>query len=240
MNFSVFLAATFFGFEIPLTQLFIYGAGIAVVLFALPSYISVWRQRGIFVGTFLLLVLGLLALSIETLTTKTGVPYGKYTYDAVLGNKILDAAPWTIGIAFPIVLLAAFWFASKVTTTILRPFLAAVFTTVSAVVFAPAVVKLELWKWENPGPFFGIPFTYFIGWFVVGLAGAWLIHIVWLDKRARRGIAWSGIGALWFWTGVNFGVNQWIPAGIGAILSVVAFLIMIWERKNEKSAKDKD
>ena len=238
MNTPQFLAATFFGFELPITQLFTYGAGVAVVLFAIPSYFSVLRQRGIFLGLVMLALLGALAVGFETFAVKAGVPYGKYAYDVVMGNKILGGAPWTVAVAFPIVILAAFWLASKVTHGFFRPFLVALFTVVSAVVLAPAAVKLELWKWENAGQFFGIPPLYFAGWAVAGLVSAWLIQIFWGDQRVRRGIAFSGMLAMVFWTGVNIGVNQWIPAAVGAAISILMILIMIWERRAEKEAKD--
>lgn len=186
----------------------------------------------------MLALLGALAVGFETLAVKTGVPYGKYAYDVVLGNKVLGGAPWTIAIAFPIVILGAFWLASKVTRGFLRPFLVALFSVVSAVVLAPAAVKLELWKWENAGQFFGIPPLYFAGWAVAGLAGAWLIQIFWGDNNVRRGLAFSGLLAIIFWTGVNLGVNQWIPAAVGLVISVLMILIMIWERKAEKETKD--
>lgn len=238
MNIPQFLAVAFFGFELPITQLFTYGAGIAVVLFALPSYFSVLRQRGVFLGLVMLAMLGVLAVGFETLAVKTGIPYGKYAYDVVLGSKVLGGAPWTIAIAFPIVILAAFWLASKITHGFFRPFLVALFTVVSALVLAPAAVKLELWKWETAGQFFGVPPLYFAGWAVAGLAGAWLIQIFWGDHSVRRGLAFSGLLAMLFWTGVNYGVTQWIPAAVGSVISILMILIMIWERRAEKEAKD--
>lgn len=234
MNILQFFAASFFGFELPITQLFTYGGAVAVIAFALPSYISVLRQRGIFLGSVLLVLLGTMAVAFETLAVKTGIPYGKYAYDIVMGNKILGGAPWTIAIAFPIVILGAFWLASKVTRGFFRPFLVAIFTLVSAIVLAPAAVKLELWKWETAGTFFGVPPLYFAGWAVAGLASAWFIQIFWSDDKVRRGIAYSGLLTMIFWTGVNIGVSQWIPALAGAVISTLMILIMIWERRAEK------
>lgn len=238
MNSLQLFAASFFGFELPITQVFTYGAAVAVTLFAIPSYISVIRQRGIFLGSVLLVLLGVMAVGFETLAVKTGVPYGKYAYDVVLGNQVLGGAPWTIGIAFPIVILATFWLASKITRGFFRPFLVAVFTFASAVVLAPAAVKLELWKWENAGQFFGIPPLYFAGWAVAGLVGAWLIQVFWGDNKVRRGIAYSGALTMVFWTGVNIGINQWVPAAAGTAISVLMLLIMVWEKRAEKEIKD--
>lgn len=237
MNMLLTTATAIFGFEIPITQLFTYGAGVFVVIFALPSIISLLRQRGIFLGLLLFLLLAGISLAFETFAVKTGVPYGKYAYDAVLGNKILDAAPWTIGIAYPILLLGAFWLASKITDGFFRPLLTAIFTVVTTVVLDPAAVKLELWKWEHAGPVFGVPYTHFIGWFAAGIAGAWLIQAFWGDKSVKRGLGFSGAMMVWFWTGVNIGISQWIPAAAGLAISILMFVIMIWERRADKPPK---
>lgn len=230
------LATAIFGFEVPITQFFTYGAGVFVLFFALPTWVSVLRQRGIFLGGLLIILLGIFAIAFETLATKTGIPYGKYVYDTVLGDKVLGGAPWTIGVAFPLLLLAAFWLASKVTEGFFRPFLAAIFTVATTLVLDPAAVKLELWKWETPGQFFGAPFTHLAGWFAAGLVGAWFIQILWGDRRACRGLAFSGALMLWFWTGVNLGVNQWIPAAIGVAISSLMFAIMVWEKRAERKS----
>ncbi len=234
------LATAVFGFEVPLTQLFTYGAGIFVIIFAIPSWVSLIRQRGIFMGVMLVILLGIMAVAFETFATKTGLPYGKYAYDNVLGNKVLGGAPWTIGIAYPLLLLAAFWLASKITGGFFRPLLAAIFTVATTLVLDPASVKLQLWKWETPGHYFGAPYTHLVGWFVAGLLGAWFIQLFWGDRRVRRGVAFSGVLMLWFWTGVNLGVKYWIPAAIGAAFSILIFMIMIWERRAEKKQKEED
>jgi putative membrane protein len=237
MHISLTLATAIFGLEVPVTQLFTYGASIFVIFFALPSIVSLIRQRGIFLGALLFLLLAGFALAFETFALKTGVPYGKYAYDTVLGNKILGSTPWTIGIAYPILLLGAFWLASKITDGFFRPLLTAIFTVVTTIVLDPAAVKLQLWKWEHAGPFFGVPYTHFAGWFVAGLAGAWLIQAFWGDKSVKRGLGFSGALMVWFWTGVNIGISQWIPAAAGVAISLLMFVIMVWERRADKASK---
>lgn len=235
MNISYLAATSLFGFEVPLTELFAYGAGLFVILFALPTFISLLRQRGLILGPLLMILLGVFALAFETIALKTGLPYGKYSYDTVLGNQILGSTPWTIGIAYPILLLAAFWLASKISKGLLRPLLTAIFAVITIAVIDPAAVKLQLWKWESPGPFFGVPLTHFAGWFAAGLVGAWFIQLFWGEKEVKRGLAFSGVIMLWFWAGVNAGVNQWIPAAIGIAISIAMFVGMRLERRAEKA-----
>jgi uncharacterized membrane protein len=236
MNMMLFAAAAnFFGFEVPITTLLTYGSGVFVLLFALPTYISLIRQRGPFLATVLVGFLGACAVAFETMAVKTSIPYGKYAYDSVLGNKVIDGAPWTIGIAFPLLLLAAFWLASKITSGFFRPLLTAFFTVLTTLILDPAAVKLELWKWETAGPYFGAPYTHLIGWFIAGLAGAWFIQMFWVDKEVKRGVAYSGTLMMWFWTGVNLGVGQIIPAAIGLAVSIVLFVVMFLEKRTDKA-----
>lgn len=236
MNLGLFANIGLFGFEVPVAGLFTYGAAIMVTLFALPSFISTLRQRGIILGTMLLALLGAFSIGFEAFAVNTGLPYGKYVYDGVLGSKIFGAVPWTIALAYPILLLATFWLASKITAGFFRPLLAAIFTLLTTLVLDPAAVKLQFWKWEHAGPFFGAPYTHLIGWFVAGLAGAWFIQLFWGDKEVKRGLAYSGALMIWFWTGVNWGVGQWIPAAIGLAMSLIIFVVMILEKKAAKLA----
>lgn len=235
MNLSL-MANTIFGFNIPINSLFTYGAGVLIGLVALPSVISILKQRHI-LGFIILLLLAGLALGVETFAIKTGFPYGHYAYDTVLGTKVFDTVPWTIGVAYPILVLAAFWLASKITTRLFRPVLTGIITGLSTVVLDPVAVKLQLWKWDNPGPFFGVPYAHLIGWLVIGLIGGWIVEIFWGSKGARRGLAYSGAIMIWFWTGASLGTKQWIPAGVGVFFSLVMFITMVGEKRSQRRPK---
>lgn len=75
-------------------------AALAIIAFALPSYLSVVRQRGtkglvllLATGVYLLLMLGLLA--------KISLPVIGFSFSSSLGYKILGVVPWTIAFAYP-------------------------------------------------------------------------------------------------------------------------------------------
>ncbi|MDZ7744569.1 MAG: carotenoid biosynthesis protein [Candidatus Saccharibacteria bacterium] len=205
---------------------------VVMSLFALPAFIGVLKQRGFLLGTVILLVLAGFTLAYETLALKTGLPQGTFSYADGLGPKLLETTPWTVIFVYPPILLGAFWFASKFTKGFGRVILAAIFATVISLVLDPAHVKLQLWQWETAGPFYGVPIINYIGWFIKGFIGGWLLHLLWGKHHAvKASIAYSVLAVLLFWTGVNIGIDQWIPVGVGALASLVLLIVLILEKR---------
>lgn len=207
---------------------------IGIVLFALPSYIGVLKQKK-FLGLVILAALGLYALAVKTLAVKTGLPYGNFHYTDTLGQKLFDTTPWVVALAYPLVLLISFWFASKFTRSFGRVIIAAILATLLDVVLDPATVTLQFWEWETPGPFYGVPIINFIGWLATSFIGAVLLHFLWgKEQRVKASLAYSGFALLLFWTGVNAGVAQYIPLGVGTVYSLAVLIVIILEKQQFK------
>ncbi len=208
---------------------------IGILLFALPSYFGVIKQRKL-IGLLILVVLGIYALAVETAAIKTGIPYGRFSYTDVLGPKLLGTTPWAVAFAYPPILLIAFWLASKFTRHFPRVILTAIFATIVDVVLDPAIVKLEFWKWDSPGSFYGVPLINFAGWLLSGLIGALILHILWgKAERVKAPVAYSGFAILLFWTGVNAGIAQKIPFGVGAAYALLIFAVIFLEKQQFKN-----
>lgn len=205
---------------------------IAIAVFALPSYVGVLRQRGFLRGIFILLLLSAYAFSVYTALTKTGFPSGNFTYASVLGHKIFGITPWVLVFAYPPILLTAFWLSSKFSRSLGRVILCALSATLILTVLEPASVRLQLWNWAEAGNFYGVPPLLFVGWAIVSLLGAFLLHLVWgKDVPVRASVAYSGLAVLLFWTGANIGVEQWVPAGLGGLQALVVMVILLVEKK---------
>lgn len=214
-----------FGMYIPL---------LGALLFALPSYLGVFKQRG-GLGIALLVILSLLAIGIPTAAIKMGVPYDSFTFSNALGPKFLGTTPWSIALIYPPLLLVAFWFASKFTREFGRVVIGSVLVLLIHLVLDPATVKLELWQQEVGGIFYGVPFINFVAWFFVGLAGMFLLHVIWgKEERVKAPVAYSGFALLLFWTGVNAGVTQKIPLGIGTIYGLIVLAVILLEKQQFK------
>ncbi len=199
---------------------------IIIALFAVPSFISTLRQRGVLFGLLIWLLLGVYVIAIETAAIKTGVPYGEFKFDSALGVQLFGATPWVLAIGYPPLILAAFWLSSKLTRSASRILLTGLFATLFDLVLDPAATQLEFWKWERSGPFYGVPLINFLGWLITASFAGWLLHLLWkAELPVLRGIAYSGMIIVLFWSGVNIGTEQWIPAAIGCSLAGLILLL---------------
>jgi bisanhydrobacterioruberin hydratase len=209
-----------------------------IVLFALPTYISALRQRGLLRGLLVIILMSIFFTGLITASVKSGLPYGQYSFGTALGYRLFGVTPWVMPAVFTTILLLGYWLASKFASRGLRVLLTAVFVTLFELVLNPGVVKLELWKWQTAGPFYGVPTFHFAGVFAVAFLSAWLLNLLWgKGEEARAGIAYSGLGLLLFWTGANAGIGQWVPFGIGVAETIILIIFVIVEKRRLKQEK---
>src|SRR5207302_107644 len=69
-----------------------------------------------------------------------------------------------------------------------------------------------LFVYTPPGPYFGVPFSNFVGWVIVGAAGTWAYLAVISDDSGRR--VWPGV-ALYY---AVLGFNLTMTLQIGELL----------------------
>lgn len=215
-------------------------AAVAIVAFALPTLIAVIKQRGFGRGLGLFAVLGALAFAIEAAAVKTGLLYGNFKYSDSVGYRVLDSAPWLIALAVPPIMLGAFWLANKVTSSIWRVLLTAIFILPVYVVIAPGVTRMSVWQWETAGIFFGVPLQAYGAWFLSGLISGFVINAFWGDSPVKRSLAYSSFILLWFWGGVNLGLQQYIPGAIGVAAGLLLVVIMWLEKRTDKKEEKID
>ncbi len=108
----------------------------------------------------------------------TGIPFGPYHYTDAPGPKVLGIVPLFILLAW-----VAIIYPVVATTTVAmgRGGLAlavvdgAAATAWDAMV-DPLAVRANFWAWHDPGPFYGIPWTNFLGWFLVVAASSAVVR----------------------------------------------------------------
>ncbi|MBW4436427.1 MAG: carotenoid biosynthesis protein [Pleurocapsa minor GSE-CHR-MK-17-07R] len=166
------------------------------------------------------------AWGVEFVGSKTGFPFGTYSYTTLLQPQ-LGGVPLLIPLAWMMMMPSAWALAHLFTRRARYPWLA--FVLVSALVFTawdlfldPQMVGWNFWVWAQPGDFnyFGIPWVNYAGWLLAsGLISA-LARVVGL--RPERiplvpalviyGVTWflQTVGQLVFW-------GQPGPALVGAV-----------------------
>lgn len=121
------------------------------------------------------LITWVVSFSFESLSIATGFPFGFYHYSSSLGF-------WTV----PLIIIFAYfsigylsWMLAHILTgqyskklegkqIIIVPFIAAFIMVMWDLTVDPISSTLQnLWVWNSPGAYFGVPISNFLGWFLV-------------------------------------------------------------------------
>jgi uncharacterized membrane protein len=111
---------------------------------------------------FLILPLGFV---IEWLGASTGFPFGEYLYTNVLGVSlfgvpVIMSAAWTAVIINAVLLYSPL---NRIKRALWVGFWAMAFD----LVMDPVAVKLNFWQWAGEHPYYTVPLSNFIAWFVI-------------------------------------------------------------------------
>jgi putative membrane protein len=159
----------------------------------------------------------ILALSwaAEVIGSRTGVPFGTYSYTDTLQPQVLGV-PLQIPLGW-LMMLPPSWAAAQAFVDRIKPrWEFSAFVGISALAMTawdlfldPMMVTWGMWVWDNPGSYFGIPWINYLGWPLVSALITILIRpaklpvaplliiytTMWLLKSAGLGIFWGIPGA---------------------------------------------
>lgn len=221
----------FIRFDLP--EVFALVSSLFIVLLALPSYISLLRWLGVPRGLSLLIIFSLLPLMVEGFAVFSGVPYGPFFYSTHLGEPIAGLVPWTVAFAYLPILLGAFTLACRPAGG--RRFqevgAGVLFLLIADLVIDPAAVYAGFWVWREPGLYYGIPLSNFLGWAFTG--ALYLLLFRALAGRGQRdpgcpppALTSSLFLIVCLWTGFLIRASLLIPAVIGVGFAVyLAFFL---------------
>lgn len=206
-------------------------SGLNVILFAIPAFWATRRWLGWRDATIFWAILGIYALSIETLAIFTGFPYGHFGYSELLGAKLFGVTPWTVFLAWTPLIIGAYAVSRTLFgNTIVRIAVTALIATSFDLVLDPGAVRLGFWKYASNIGFYGVPISNFVGWLVTGSIAAIVIELF-LSRvkpllRVPVQLISSAFLIVFFWTAIAvFGGSVW-PAAIG--IALVIWLVMFW------------
>lgn len=192
-----------------------------------------WRQALVFCG-----IAFVVGLTLEAIGVATGWVYGGYHYSPRLGPLLFNV-PVLIPLSWFMVVYLAYamterlagpWSEARTPSRVLLTcLLGAVVATAWDVVADPQMVKTQLWVWDQPGEFFGVPVHNFAGWLVTAFVVLLLYRVVtwrWAPHpRAAASRLFNQLPVLAYGALALSFVVGYSAQGEGA-LAVVAFFTM--------------
>lgn len=177
---------------LPLTQNFVAGLTTVVVLaltsatFLIASFS--WRPERL-LAAFLSVVA--MALVIESLGSATGLPFGHYSYSdrlqpQVLGVPVIVAMAW-FAMGLPALEVARRLFPSSHRRPV-RWLVAGFLLTAWDLFLDPQMVAEGFWSWAHPSGWYGIPWSNYAGWLIVGSILAAMADVIGGNRRFNLGL----------------------------------------------------
>lgn len=144
-------------------------------LFALIHGACLYGRRGI--ALFTIICLGCASI-LESLSLRTGFPYGHYVFTEVMGPKLFQL-PILLALAYLGIGYSAWILANLILSgatkrfaslnLLVKPLLAsAIFTAWDLSMEADWATLDRAWLWRDGGVWFGVPLTNFLGWLFTG------------------------------------------------------------------------
>ncbi len=160
-------------------------------------------------------------MALEWMGVHTGWPFGEYEYSSILGGLVFGV-PWTLGFAWIAVVSSGILLASGRAVTdsmrarLLRAVQVGVWIIILDLVLDPVADARGFWTWGGDSGFYGVPWSNFIAWFMVGGVLSLTIPIIRLDLSVARQSVFLYQGILFM-----FGLLAWQQGLIGSVIAGV-------------------
>ncbi len=226
-------------------QLSMANGGVVYILFGTIA-VAIYAYRMLGLQEWLCFMIPAVGLSLgsELLGTSTGLPFGDYGYLSGLGYKIAGLVPFTIPLSwfylgFSCYIIARAGFDNTQLPNWLRHvaaiFCGALLLTAWDFVLDPAMSQtaVPFWEWKTPGPFFGMPYSNFVGWMETGAVFMTVAALLWpkeriqLDRTQLQLPMAIYLGNFVFAAVLSMAGNIWIPMLLGIAVGI-APLFLLW------------
>jgi uncharacterized membrane protein len=219
-----FFTWAFYGFAVG-NMLF---GGIAVVAEAVLHD----RARGLWAFGSIYLV----SLVSELLGTTYGIPFGAYSYTALLGVKLFDRVPLLIPLSWFTMSWACWVIARQRRAGLSAVLFGTALLVAWDLLLDPAMSKVtSYWIWGERGSYYGMPWINLLGWGVTGL-----VLFIMLSKLApapRSEVRFAiSVYVINFALPLGFCVLNQYWLAVFAGLSSVAIAFLVFGRKESSSA----
>lgn len=203
--------------------------------------------------SFLIPALGV-SVSAELMGTSTGFPFGAYHYTSGLGYKIAGLVPFTIPLSWFYLGFSSFLIARVGLQKYNLPHWAYSLTAIALgsllltswdFVLDPGMSQtvVPFWEWEVVGPFFGMPYENFSGWFGTGAVFMGIASLFWGKQSldlSREQLKLPFVMYLCnfiFATMMSVGAAIYPPIALGILLGLAPVVILYYSipKASEKS-----
>ncbi len=203
-------------------------SAIFIVILAVPSYYYIYKWAGPKKALVIILIFSIVPIVVESIGISTGFPYGGFHYTDRMGFKIFGLVPWSVAFAFAPLVLGSLTIASRLRKAYVVLPLGALILVIVDLVLDPAAVVLNIWEWDVPGPYYGIPIINYTGWFLTAFISTSLMHLLTMDtlqevQTIPSDVATSLLLSLSFWTGFTFWIGFLIPTIIGTAMLAISY-----------------
>ncbi|WP_411348176.1 carotenoid biosynthesis protein [Paenibacillus sp. WLX2291] len=164
-------------------------------------------------------------MALEWLGVHTGWPFGQYAYSNTLG-ALIWGVPWTLGFAWIAVVTGGILLSSVRGLhgwmgKVVRACLVGVWIIILDLVLDPVAHARGFWHWGGSGGFYGVPWSNFIAWFVVGGVLSLSIPLLTLSRRIRRQAVWLYQAIL-----LMFGLLAWQHGITGSVIFALVGILL--------------
>ena len=154
-----------------------YGFAVGNMLFGGLAVVgeSMLHERGRAIVAFVAVYI--VSLTSELLGTTYGIPFGSYSYTALLGPKWFDRVPLLIPLSWFTVSWAAWIIACRRTRGFQTVLLGACLLVAWDLLLDPAMSRVtSYWIWGEEGSYYGMPWTNLLGWVITGFVLVAMLH----------------------------------------------------------------
>jgi uncharacterized membrane protein len=196
-----------------------------VIAFVSLAFALMAVCRGRWLPAFLLIAF--VSSGSELLGTTFGIPFGKYEYTALLGQKMFDRVPYLIPLSWFFMSTASFALSRHVFGNGRKSFGwrivgASVLLLAWDLTLDPAMSHLSpFWIWSEPGVYFGTPLKNLVGWFVTGLANMLVLEVFgrkWINKLPSSFAALFYLANLSLPLGLVIAAGLWTPVAVSVVV----------------------
>lgn len=166
-----------------------YMGALVLVLGFLGAWCALWAATSRRRATLAMLTIVAFTLTIELIGAATGFPFGKHTYGADLGWRVLGLVPFTIPLSWFLMLFATTGISVRAG---FGPRGTAALATLGLlaydVLMEPAMsAAYPFWLWRDTGIWHGMPLANWLAWATIGPLIGWMLH--YFGGEELRGIA---------------------------------------------------